>query len=134
MTSIADIRAGLVTNLATISGLRTSAELIDNPSPPIALVSLDSIDYDLAMQQGLTQYNFLITVIVGRAAEREQQRKLDLYCENEGEYSVKSAVESNRTLSGVVYDLRVISTGSIGSIQINDQTYLAAEFTVTVYA
>jgi hypothetical protein len=108
--------------------------LIDNPSPPVALVSLDSIDYDLAMQQGLTQYNFLITVIVGRAAEREQQRKLDLYCENEGEYSVKSAVESNRTLSGVVYDLRVISTGSIGSIQINDQTYLAAEFTVTVYA
>jgi hypothetical protein len=86
------------------------------------------------MRQGLTQYNFVITVIVGRAAEREAQRKLDLYCENTGAYSVKSAVESNRTLSGVVYDLRVVSTGSIGSIQINDQTYLAAEFTVTVYA
>jgi hypothetical protein len=86
------------------------------------------------MRQGLTQYNFVITVIVGRAAEREAQRKLDLYCENTGSYSVKSAVESNRTLSGVVYDLRVVSTGSIGSIQINDQTYLAAEFTVTVYA
>jgi len=37
-------------------------------------------------------------------------------------------------LSGKVYDLRVISSTSIGSITINDQTYLAAEFTVTVYA
>lgn len=134
MTSIASIRSGLVANLATISGLRTSAELIDNPTPPVALVNLESIEYDLAMRQGLTQYNFVITVIVGRAAEREAQRKLDLYCENTGSYSVKSAVESNRTLSGVVYDLRVVSTGSIGSIQINDQTYLAAEFTVTVFA
>ena len=134
MADIADIRAGLVANLATISGLRTSAELIDNPTPPVALVSLDSIDYDLAMQGGLTQYNFLITVIVGRSAEREQQRKLDLYCQPTGALSVKSAVESNRTLSDVVYDLRVISTGSIGSIQVNDQTYLAAEFTVTVFA
>ncbi len=134
MADIADIRAGIVANLATISGLRTSAELIDNPTPPIALVSLESIDYDLAMHQGLTQYNFLITVIVGRSAEREMQRKLDSYCQPTGAYSVKSAVESNRTLSGEIYDLRVISTGSIGSIQINDQTYLAAEFTVTVYA
>lgn len=134
MTDIADIRAGLATNLATISGLRTSPELIDNPTPPVALINLDTIDYDLAMKQGLTQYNFTITVIVGRAAEREQQRKLDLYCQPTGSYSVKSAVESNRTLSGVIQDLRVTSSSSIGSIQINDQTYLAAEFTVTVYA
>lgn len=134
MADIADIRAGLVANLATITGLRTSAELIDNPTPPVALVNLDTIDYDLAMQQGLTQYNFTVTVVVGRAAEREQQRKLDSYCQPTGAYSVKSAIESNRTLSGEVYDLRVVSVGSIGSIQVNDQTYLAAEFTVTVFA
>ena len=134
MPNISDIRAGIATNLATIPGLRTSPELIDNPTPPVALINLDSIDYDLAMKQGLTQYNFMITVIVGRAAEREQQRKLDLYCQPTGDLSVKSAVESNRTLSGVIQDLRVVSSGSIGSITINDQTYLAAEFTVTVYA
>ena len=134
MPNISDIRAGIATNLATISGLRTSPELIDNPTPPVALINLDSIDYDLAMKQGLTQYNFMITVIVGRAAEREQQRKLDLYCQPTGDLSVKSAVESNRTLSGVIQDLRVVSSGSIGSITINHQTYLAAEFTVTVYA
>jgi len=134
VTDISAIRAGLVTNLLTVPGLRASAELIDNPNPPIALVNIDSIDYDLAMSGGLTQYNVVITVIVGRAAEREQQRKLDLYCQPDGDYSVKRAVESNRSLSGVIQDLRVLSSGSIGSITINDQTYLAAEFTVTVYA
>jgi hypothetical protein len=132
--SITDIRNGLATNLGTIPGLRTSAELIDNPSPPVALVNLDSVEYDQAYQSGLTLYTFTITVIVGRAAERTMQRKLDSYMFPDGEQSVKVAVESDRTLSGACQDLRVTSAGSVGSITINDQTYLAAEFTVTVYA
>lgn len=134
MTSIAAIRQGLATNLATISGLRVSAEIPDSPNPPIAIVNLEGVEYDLAMKQGLTQYNFNVSVIVGRAAEREMQRKLDTYLMTSGSQSVKLAIESDRTLSGVVYDLRVVNSSSIGSIIINDQTYLAAEFTVTVYA
>ena len=132
--SISDIRDGLATNLATIPGLRTASELIDNPSPPVALVGLESVEYDQAYQSGLNLYTFTITVIVGRAAERTMQRKLDSYMCPSGEQSVKVAVESDRTLSGLVQDLRVVSSGSVGSITINDQTYLAAEFTVTVYA
>lgn len=132
--SISDMRDGLAANLATINGLRVAAELVDNPSPPVALVSLESIEYDQAFQNGLTLYNFTITVIVGRAAERTMQRKLDSYMYPSGDQSVKVAVESDRTLSGSVQDLRVVGSGSVGSIQINDQTYLAAEFTVTVYA
>ena len=134
MGDLSAIRAALVSNLNTIQGLRADAYLVDNPNPPVALVELDSVEYDQAMQGGLTLYNFLITVIVGRAAEREQQRKLDLYLQPTGEYSVKAGVESDRTLSGAIQDLRVVSAGSTGSIQLNDQTYLAAEFTVTVYA
>jgi hypothetical protein len=62
------------------------------------------------------------------------QRKLDAYLGVTGSQSVKAAIESNRTLSGEVYDLVVVNSNSIGSITINDQTYLAAEFTVTVFA
>ena len=131
---INDIRVGIANNLATITGLRTSPELIDNPSPPVALVALDSIEYDQAYQRGLTLLSFTITLIVGRAAERTAQRKLDAYMQLDGDQSVKVAVESDRTLSGACQDLRVTTAGSVGSIQINDQTYLAAEFTVTVYA
>lgn len=134
MTSINAIRSGLAANLATISGLRVGAEMPDSPNPPIAIVMLEGIEYDQAMKQGLTQYNFSVSVIVGRAAEREMQRKLDTYLQISGSQSVKLAIESDRTLDGVVYDLRVASSSSIGSIIINDQTYLAAEFTVTVFA
>lgn len=134
MASITNIRNGIASNIGTISGLRTAAEIPDSPNPPIAVVNLESIDYHQAMQNGLTRYNFTVTVVVGRAAEREMQRKLDGYCAVTGSQSVKAAIESNRTLSGEVYDLIVVSSNSIGSIQINDQTYLAAEFTVTVFA
>lgn len=134
MADINAIRTGIATNLGTISGLRSSAEIPDNPSPPIAIVNLDTIDYDQAFNQGLTQYNFVVTLVVGRAAERHMQRKLDAYCQTTGDQSVKLAIESDRTLSGAVYDLRVERSNVVGSITINDQIYLAAEFTVTVFA
>lgn len=134
MADITNIRQGIATNIATVPGLRTSAEIPDSPNPPMAVVNLDSIDYHNAMKDGLTTYNFTVTVIVGRAAEREMQRKLDAYCQPSGTQSVKRAIESNRSLSGEVYDLIVVNSNSIGNITINDQTYLAAEFTVTVFA
>jgi hypothetical protein len=120
-----------VTGLGTISGLRTSAEIPDNPSPPIAVVSLDGIDYDQAFKQGLTIYNFTVMVIVGRAAEREAQRRLDTYAQTDG---IKAGVESDRSLGGLAYDTRVVNLTTIGSLQLNDQTYLVAEFAVAVYA
>jgi hypothetical protein len=134
VADLVTIRTRLAANLATVPGLRTSAEIIDNPSPPVALVNLEGVEYDGAMKGGLTTYNFTIVLVVGRAAERTMQRKLDAYLQPTGQQSVKSAVESDRTLAGEVYDLRVESAQSVGSITINDQTYLAAEFTVTVFA
>jgi hypothetical protein len=131
--SISQIRSALATNLATISGLRTAAEIPDLPNPPIAIVSLDSVTYDQAYAKGMTTYNFTITVIVGRSAEREAQRKLDAYI-SPGTNSVKNAIESNKTLGGYAYDCRVVSMNSVGSLTISDTTYLAADFTVTVIA
>jgi hypothetical protein len=131
--SISQIRTALATNLATITGLRTAAEIPDLPNPPIAVVSLDSVNYDQAFAKGMTSYTFTITVIVGRSAEREAQRKLDGYI-SPGANSVKNAVESDKTLGGYAYDCRVVSMNSVGSVTISDTTYLAADFTVTVIA
>jgi hypothetical protein len=131
--SITAIRTALATNLATISGLRTAAEVPDLPNPPVAIVNLDSVTYDQAFAKGMTNYNFTITVIVGRSAEREAQRKLDAYI-SVGANSVKNAVESDKTLGGYAYDCRVVSMNSVGSVTISDTTYLAADFTVTVIA
>jgi hypothetical protein len=131
--SISQIRTRLAANLATIPGLRTAAEVPDLPNPPIAIVALNSVSYDRAFAQGMTSYTFVITAIVGRAAEREAQRKLDAYI-SPGANSVKNAVESDSTLGGYAYDCRVVSMDSVGSLTISDTTYLAADFTVTVIA
>jgi hypothetical protein len=131
--SITLIREALATNLATISGLRTSADVPDLPNPPIAIVALRSVTYDGAFNKGMTTYNFAVTVIVGRAAERVAQSRLDAYIST-GASSVKSAVESDSTLGGNAYDCRVVSMDSVGSLSISDTTYLAADFTVTVIA
>jgi hypothetical protein len=131
--SISLIRQGLAKNLGTIIGLRAAAEVPDLPNPPIAIVALNSVTYDRAYANGMTSYSFTITVIVGRAAEREAQRTLDTYIST-GNKSVKFAVESDKTLGGNAYDCRVVSMDSVGSLSISDTTYLAADFTVTVIA
>jgi hypothetical protein len=133
MASISDIRAGIAANLASITGLRTSAEIPDNPNPPVAIVSLDSVNYDRAYAKGMVDYSFTVTVIVGRSAERIAQRTLDTYIST-GQNSIKNAIELDKSLGGAAYDCRVTSLNSIGSIQLNDNTYLAADFTVTVIA
>ena len=134
MTDINALRVALANNLGTVAGLRTSAELPDNPSPPIATMSLDTVDYNLAMNQGLTLFNFTVIVIVGRAAEKRAQRKLDAYCSQSDASSIKLAVESDKSLGGNAFDTRVVGMNNIGSLQLNDQEYLAAEFSVVVYA
>jgi hypothetical protein len=131
--SIADIRAGLAANIATISGLRVAAEIPDNPSPPIAMIALNNISYDLDFNRGMTLYNFTVTLIVGRVAERDAQRKLDAYAGN-GDRSIKTAVQSDRQLGGAAFDVRLSEMSTIGALNLGEQTYLAADFAVQVYA
>lgn len=131
--TLSQIRTGLATNLRTISGLRVFEELPDNPSPPVAVFALNQISFDQNFG-GLAKYDFTVQVIVGRAAERTAQRALDLYVAPSGASSVKGAIESNRSMSGVVSDTYVESVPSVGQITVNDQLYLAADFLVAVYS
>jgi hypothetical protein len=133
VATIAQIREGIATNLRTIAGLRTTDTVPDNPQPPVAIVSPSSIQYDLSFQRGLDLHNFVVMIVVGRASERNAQRTLDLFCAGTGASSVKAAIESNRTLTGLVQDLRVTSMRNYGSTVIGETTYLAVEFDLVVY-
>jgi hypothetical protein len=132
--SVSDLKTGLANNLATIPGLRTTPEIPDNPNPPQAVIDLQSVNYDGAFKQGMTTYNFVITLIVGRTAEREAQRRLDGYISTSGASSVKLAAQSDRTLGGKAFDVRVTDLQNIGAVLLGEATYLAANFAVTVYA
>ena len=135
MADVSAIRTGIATNLATITGLRTSATVPDQISPPIAVVMPASINYDLAFaRSGGDEHEFSVMVIVGRVDERMAQNKLDAFCSGTGSQSIKAAIESNRTLSGQAFDCRVTSLRNYNQVTVGDVTYLAAEFAVQVIA
>ena len=131
--AIADIRKGLGTNLTTIRGLRVAEYIPDNPSPPIAVVALANVQYDGAFQGGLVTYNFTVSCIVGRVAEREAQRRLDAFIST-GAGGIKHAIESEKSLGGAAYDVKVTEMNNIGAVQLGDATYLGCDFNVQVYS
>jgi hypothetical protein len=134
MTALTDLRTGLANRLATISGLRSSSYIPDNPQPPVAIVMPGRITYDTAFGRGSDEYQFTIMLIVGRVADRASQTNLDAYCASSGSASVKAAIEGDRSLGGTALDCRVTAMTSQGSMSIGDVTYHTAEFSVTVIA
>jgi len=134
VTALTNLRSGLATRLATISGLRSFAYIPDNPHPPVAVVMPGRISYDTAFGRGSDEYQFTIMLIVGRVADRASQTNLDAYCASSGSASVKAAIEGDRTLGGHALDCRVTEMTNQGSLAIGDVTYHTAEFSVTVIA
>lgn len=134
MASIAQLRTQIATNLGTITGLRTGSTIPDNVNPPFAIVMPVSVDYHKAFHNGLNQYSFTVMVVVGRVSERSAQNTLDAFCSPTGTSSIKSAVESDRTLGGYAYDCIVSGMRNYGSTVIGENTYLAAEFDLVVQA
>jgi hypothetical protein len=134
MASLSELRTGIATNLATISGLRTAATIPDNPNPPIAIITPDSISYDDTFARGMQEYRFTVSVLVGLVAERSSQNKIDAYCSSTGSSSIKLAVERDKTLGGKAFDVRVSEMRTYSSVNVGDVKYLAAEFIVLCYA
>lgn len=131
--TISSMRTALADNLSSISGIRTYADIPDNPMMPAAVVQLQSVSYDQAFNKGLTEYQFVISAIFGRISTVESQRNLDALIST-GDRSLKSAVESDRTLAGDAFDVRVSEMTNLASVTIGDITYLSADFAVTVFA
>ena len=132
--TVTGMRTALAENLGTISGIRTYADIPDNPMMTAAVVQLQSVSYDQAFQRGLTEYNFVVTVIFGRVATSQAQRSMDQLIDDGGGRSIKTAIESDKTLDGNAFDTRVGEMTNITSVTIGDITYLSADFAVIVYA
>jgi hypothetical protein len=132
--SIADMRAGIAKNLLdNIPGLRVSETIPDQPSPPMAVISLETVNYDQTFQRGMTEYLFTISVLAGRVSERHAQTLLDSYIDP-GSATIKTAVESDKSLGGKVFDVRVSEMSNIGAVNLGETVYLGADFSVQVYA
>ncbi len=131
--SLAQIRDGLAANLGALSNVRVYEEVPDNPALPCAVIQLGRVEYDLAFQRGATQYTFIVHLIVTRTTVRRAQRKLDEFIDD-GPKSVKTAIESDGSLGGAAFDVRVEAVNDIAPATIGDIQYMAVDFTVTVFA
>ena len=134
MASITELRAGIKTNLATINGLRVSDYQPDSINPPVAIVFPVSLNYDETFHRGMQTYTFAVQVIVGRVSERTGQSTIDSYCSSTGTNSIKLAIESDKTLAGKAFDLRVTDMRNYGELTVGEVNYLSAEFVVLCYA
>jgi hypothetical protein len=127
-----EVRDGLKKNLQEIDGLRVYDLVPDNPQPPSAIIGQLDLTFDLNNARGLDQANIDVLVIVQRFSERTGQDKLDKYLSGSGNYSIKAAIEADRTLDGAVDTLRVTSAQS-GVYQAADIEYLSYRYQVTVW-
>lgn len=135
MPSLEDIRTGLATNLAGVTGLAESPYLLSNPTPPACEIQPGPIEYDQAFRRGLDRWTLTVRVFVGPSSDIGAQKRLDTMLAPAGTDSIKAALESDRTLGGMVDDLQVTRCeGYRVFVREGAPSVLGAEWTVVVLA
>lgn len=135
IASLTELRDAIAVRLRSVPGLRVYPEIPDNPTIPAAVITLDNpaITYDLAYgTTGGHVYRLAIVLLVGRSTERVAQRRLDTYLA--GDDALKAIVEADRTLGGLVYDVRLTEARNIAPVMLGDAQYLSAELSVEIRA
>jgi len=127
------VRDNLKTALQTITGLRVMDYVPDSTNVPtnnaFAVVGQLSLNYDYTLNRGFDFATCNIIVMVGRMSERNGQERLDGLLASSGSTSIKAAVEADKTLSGAVQTLRVVSA-SPGTITSANIDYLSYQYSV----
>ena len=127
-----EVRDGLKANLQAIQGMRVY-DLIPSPAvAPAAIIGQLDFTFDLNNARGLDQANLDVVVLVQRFTERTGQNELDKYLAGSGDYSIKAAIESDRTLGGACDTLRVTSAEA-GTYVSGDIEFLSYRYRLTVW-
>lgn len=129
--NVTNVRTGLKTRLATITGLRVWDVIPDQVTPPGAVVGQLDFTFDIDNARGLDIANVDVYVIVQRFDARSSQNQLDDYL-GSGSKSIKTAIEADRTLGGAVNTLRV-TRAEAGTYVQGDVTFLSYRFSLTIW-
>ena len=99
---------------------------------PSAIVGQLALFFDQTAQRGLDRATVEIIVIASRMVERSGQDTLDTLLAGTGSGSVKTAIESDKTLGGAVSTLQV-TTATPGQVTIGSIDYLGYNYSVEIY-
>ena len=139
LATLAQIRSGLNTRLATISGLQTYAyQPADPPYPCAYVASVGETTYHGSQQSGYMMWPVRVHVLVSQAPPApESQADLDEFISPTGTNSIKAAIEgsgASQTLSGIVADCVVMATLGEQVFVSETGAFWGAEFLVHVHA
>lgn len=129
-----DIQQALANALTAVPGLRVADHLPEQINPPMAVIQLQSVTYHRAMKGGMSAWEYVVTAIGGRMADRAAQIQLDGWMSYDGAYSIRAAIEDDRTLGGVCDTLILTDMVAVRPLTMGDAAYVTCEFNVTVYA
>jgi hypothetical protein len=134
LPTLATIRTALKQALSSIPDCQVSAYLLAQPTPPCLMVVTGETSYDAAMARGLDRWTLLVQALVPLTVDQRQQELLDRWRSPSGTHSVKAAVETDRTLGGVVQDALVVSASEDRVYGIDPHLSLGCEFVVQLLA
>jgi hypothetical protein len=140
LATVNEIREALGANLAAITDTQVSPYLLNNSTPPTLMIlpgppgGGDFTEYHQAMGNGLESMTWTVRAEVAVNLDIGSQKKLDAFLDVSGPSSVMRAVESDKTLGGLVSDL-IVTRSVAGLVPTRDGVAekIAAEWQVTVY-
>lgn len=136
--TLAEIRAGLETRLATIPDVTTSAYMMDVPRDrTLQVMGPDQVEYDQAGMRGHDNWTLIIQGFSGSPESVAAQTNLDEWLSPSGANSVKLAIEGDRQLGGIVEDCVVRSSSGYRRYEVGPeggvkQPMLGAEWSVLI--
>ena len=132
--TLAQIRAGIVANLAAL-GIQSTGYMLAAPTAPTIEVFPGETQYDKAFGRGLDQLTIVVRLTVTVTLDIAAQIKLDEYLAPSGAASVKTLIEAEPTLGGKVQDLRVESASGYQTTATKDGGIaLSCDWALRVFA
>ena len=132
--TLIQIADGLAERLSTVRGLRVYDHVPDVFVVPCAYILPDSVNYWQGFAGGNVECLYTVTLIVGRIAERQNQKALYEFMAYSGDRSVRAAIEADRTVGGRVQTLWVESADNIRLITQGDASDVGCEFRCRIHA
>ena len=128
------VRQAVADRLATISGLRATANRFQQINPPCAVVMPQTgtfISYSRTFD-GETDYNLRVILLVSEGDSLSGQDLLDPYLSVTGSQSIWATVQADPTLGGVVSYAAVVEATAYGLMNFNGVDYLGAHLILNV--
>lgn len=133
MNTTAQIRTALAAALSAefSSDWNISPYLLASPNPPQIEIVSGPVDYDLAMGRGLDLIRYIVRALVQHGSDLSGQVNLDSLLDGSSASGMKAVLEADKTLGGVVEDLRVTEASELKVYPQGD--FIGIEWIVELY-